>query len=184
MTERLPLTPKAADPQPTGDHATTGASPQAAPGTSDLAVRPLPELLQSLHSTEAGLSASDAAAILETVGPNQIETVKPKSLLAAFIGRFSNPLVLILLVAAAVSAFTGDVPSFVIITVIVLMSVILDVAQEHQAENAAERLREKVSLYRQGAARRTAGRGPCDGRSCLAISFFSRPAISCPPMPG
>ena len=44
------------------------------------------------------------------------------------------------------SAFTGDVPSFVIIATIVLMSVILDVAQERQAQNAAERLRAQVSL--------------------------------------
>ena len=52
---------------------------------------------------------------------------KRKGLLIAFLGRFSNPLVVILLFAAAVSAFTGDIPSFVIIEVIVLMSVILDV---------------------------------------------------------
>jgi Mg2+-importing ATPase len=55
-------------------------------------------------------------------------------------------LVLILLFAAAVSAFTGDIPSFVIIEVIVLMSVILDVTQEHQAQNAADSLRRQVSL--------------------------------------
>ena len=55
-------------------------------------------------------------------------------------------MVLILLFAAGVSAFTGDVPSFLIIAVIVLMSVILDVTQERQAQNAAERLREQVSL--------------------------------------
>ena len=53
---------------------------------------------------------------------------------------------MILLFAAAVSAFTGDVASFVIIAAIVLMSVILDVTQERQAQNAAERLREQVSL--------------------------------------
>ena len=64
----------------------------------------------------------------------------------AFIERLSNPLVVILLFAAAVSALTGDVPSFVVIAVIVLMSVILDVTQERQAQNAAERLRERVSL--------------------------------------
>ena len=146
MNQPLSVTPNAAAPQPAGERSTKGAAKYAAPETSDLAVIPLAELLQLLHSTDTGLSASDAAAILKTVGPNRIESVKPKRLLAAFIGRFSNPLVLILLFAAAVSAFTGDVPSFVIITVIVLMSVILDVVQEHQAENAAERLREQVSL--------------------------------------
>ncbi|MGO9173534.1 MAG: magnesium-translocating P-type ATPase [Rhodomicrobium sp.] len=122
---------------------TTG---QAAQETSDLAVLPLPDILQRLHSTEAGLSSSGAASILKSVGPNEIGSAKPKSLLAAFIERFSNPLVLILLFAAAVSAFTGDVPSFVIIAIIVLMSVILDVTQERQAQNAAESLRKKVSL--------------------------------------
>src|SRR5208283_4384212 len=81
-----------------------------------------------------------------SVGPNRIDSAKPKRLLADFLGRFRNPLVLILLGAAAVSAFTGDVPSFVIITVIVLGSVILDLAQERRAENAAERLRDQVSL--------------------------------------
>ena len=43
-----------------------------------------------------------------------------------------NPLVVILLFAPAVSALTGDVPSFVVIAAIVLMSVILDVTQERQ----------------------------------------------------
>ncbi len=122
------------------------ATRQAAQETSDLAVLPLPDLLQRLHSTEAGLSASGAASILKTVGPNQTESAKPKSLLSAFIEKFSNPLVLILLFAAGVSAFTGDVASFVIIALIVLMSVILDVTQERQAQNAAESLRKKVSI--------------------------------------
>lgn len=83
MNQPPSVTPKPAVPQ------------QAAPATSKLAVAPLADLLQSLHSTETGLSASDAAAILQTVGSNRVETVKSKGLLAAFIGRFSNPLVLI-----------------------------------------------------------------------------------------
>ena len=84
--------------------------------------------------------------MLRAVGPNRFDTAAPRRVLAALIGRFRNPLVLVLLGAAAVSAFTGDVPSFVIITVIVLVSVLLDVVQEHRAENAAERLRNQVAL--------------------------------------
>jgi Mg2+-importing ATPase len=146
MNQPLSVTPDAAAPQLAGESSTKDAAKYAAPETSNLAVTPLAELLQLLHSTDTGLSGSNAAAILKTVGPNRIESTKPKRLLAAFIGRFSNPLVLILLFAAAVSAFTGDIPSFAIIAAIVLMSVILDVVQEHQAQNAAERLREQVSL--------------------------------------
>ncbi len=140
------LAPKASASQPAASRSTKGTASPAAPEAPNLAVLPLADVLQLLHSSDIGLSASAAAALLEKVGPNQIDQTKPKSLLAAFFERFSNPLVLILLFAAAVSAFTGDVPSFVIIAVIVLMSVILDVSQEHQAQNAAERLRAQVSL--------------------------------------
>jgi Mg2+-importing ATPase len=112
----------------------------------DLAALPLADLLRLFGSNESGLTTAAAAAILEEVGPNQIERIRRKNILTAFLLRLTNPLVLILLFAAAVSAFTGDLPSFVIIEVIVLMSVILDVTQERQAQIAAEALREKVSL--------------------------------------
>lgn len=145
MNQPLSVTPDVTARRPS-EHSTRDSAEQAAPAISEMAVLPLAELLESLHSTGTGLTTSAAAAIREAVGPNQIDTAKPKRLLAAFIQRFSNPLVVILLFAAAVSAFTGDVPSFAIIAVIVLISVILDVTQEHQAQNAAERLRERVSL--------------------------------------
>ncbi len=118
----------------------------AATETSNLAVLPLADVLRTLHSSDTGLSASDAAAILKTVGPNETGATKPKSVLAAVFEKLRNPLVLILIFAAAVSAFTGDVASFTIIVVILLMSVTLDVMQEHQAQNAAESLRKQVSL--------------------------------------
>src|SRR5271166_6346838 len=140
------VAPNGSLPGPRGERSPKGPPDQTGPEISDFAAVPLADLFQRLHSTPAGLSASDAAAILETVGPNQIATAKHQSLLADFVGRFSNPLVLILLFAAAVSAFTGDVPSFVIIATIVLLSVILDVTQERQAQNAADRLRQQVSL--------------------------------------
>jgi Mg2+-importing ATPase len=115
-------------------------------GQSVAAARPLTDLLRNLHSTESGLITSDATDILKRIGPNRIDTAKRKSFVLALIERFTNPLVLILLFAAAVSAFTGDVPSFLIIAVIVLMSVTLDVTQEYQAQRAAEGLRKQVSL--------------------------------------
>jgi len=80
--------------------------------TPDWGSLPLDDLLQILHSRNSGLTASEAAAILETAGLNRIDAVKRKSLLIVFIERFGDPLVLILLFAAAVSAFTGDVASF------------------------------------------------------------------------
>lgn len=113
---------------------------------ADLARQPLDDLLRAFGADANGLSAEQAAQALERCGPNQIESAKRKRLLFDFLARFANPLVLILLFAAAISAFTGDMASFTIIGAIVLFSVVLDVAQDHQAQNAAERLREQVSL--------------------------------------
>jgi P-type Mg2+ transporter len=113
---------------------------------SAVATVSLPNLMRNLHSTESGLSTSDATDILKRSGANQIDSAERKSFVLGFIERFRNPLVLILLFAATVSAFTGDLPSFIIIAVIVLMSVILDVTQEYQAQRAADSLRTQVSL--------------------------------------
>jgi len=63
-----------------------------------------------------------------------------------FLSRFRNPLVVLLLVAGAISAFTGEITNFVIITVMVLFSVTLDFVQEHRAGKAAESLRHSVSV--------------------------------------
>jgi len=146
MNQPLSVMTPAAVSQHTEERSAKHAAYRLSPETTDLAITPISELLQSLNSSDNGLSSSDAAAVLKKVGQNQIESAKPKSLLAALIEKLRNPLVLILLFAATVSAATGDIASFIIIAVIVLMSVILDVVQEHQAQNAAEKLRKQVSL--------------------------------------
>jgi Mg2+-importing ATPase len=63
-----------------------------------------------------------------------------------FLSRFKNPLVILLLVASAISALTGEITNFLIITVMVLFSVTLDFVQEHRAGKAAESLRHSVSV--------------------------------------
>ena len=145
MTQADSVATKPGTTQPAGKRAIKGAA-EPSPEMADFAGVPLADLFQRLHSTSNGLGAAEAAALLESVGPNRIDTTKPKRLIVAFIERLGNPLVVILLFAALVSALTGDVASFAVIAVIVLMSVILDVTQERQAQNAAERLRERVSL--------------------------------------
>jgi len=130
--------------------AETHSQDRADTGTADprreLASLSLSELYQILRSSDQGLSSADAAAVLARSGPNRIDSASRKTLFLVFIERFKNPLVLILLFAAAVSAFTGDLASFVIIEAIVLVSVVLDVMQEHQAQNAADSLAKQVSL--------------------------------------
>ncbi|HUI45374.1 MAG TPA: magnesium-translocating P-type ATPase [Nitrospirota bacterium] len=104
------------------------------------------ELLKRLNTTTAGLSSSEATDRLKQVGPNMLRPPRKRALFLQFLARFKNPLVILLLVASAVSAFTGDLTSFLIISVIVVMSVTLDFIQEHHASKAAEELRQSVSI--------------------------------------
>ena len=97
-------------------------------------------------------------------GPNTLEERRRLSLPLKFLSRFRNPLVLILLVAAVISALTGDLTSFIIISTIVLMSAVLDTVQEYRAEQAAEHLKVSVALeeqvLRDGQEVTVLGRGP------------------------
>ncbi len=117
-------------------------------------------------------------------------------MLLQFLAKFRNPLVIILLAASALSALTGDTVSFFIISTIVLISVTLDFVQEHQAGQAAERLRQSVAVrgqvLREGkpleipvaemvpgdVALLAAGNLiPCDGRVLEARDFFVNQAL-------
>jgi len=69
------------------------------------------------------LSGAEAKARLARFGPNLFRERQEKSLLLQYLTRFKNPLVIILLVASAVSAFTGEVTNFLIISCIDLLSV-------------------------------------------------------------
>jgi Mg2+-importing ATPase len=104
-------------------------------------------LLERQKVTPAGLTSSEAAERLTRYGPNILHTQRRNALLLQFLTKFRNPLVIILLVASVISAFTGDVTSCIIITIIVLMSVTLDFIQEFRAGQAVERLRQSVTVH-------------------------------------
>src|SRR5271170_6847363 len=109
----------------------------------------LVDLERQLGAGRNGLSSTEAAARRLRYGPNTLEKRRRLSLPLKFLSRFRNPLVIILLVAAAISALTGDLPSFIIISTIVLMSAVLDTMQEYRAEQAAESLKVSVALKEQ-----------------------------------
>jgi Mg2+-importing ATPase len=102
--------------------------------------------LEDLGATLGGLSSSEAAQRLARYGPNDAMAHRRPSLVLQFLGRFRNPLVLVLLFASSLSAVAGDLTSFVIITIIVLLSVVLDFVQEVRARDAVEKLRRSVAL--------------------------------------
>jgi Mg2+-importing ATPase len=109
----------------------------------------LADLERQLRTSRDGLSTAEADARRAGYGPNALEEWRRLSLPLKFLSRFRNPLVLILLVAGAISALTGDLASFVIISTIVLISAALDTLQEYRAEQAAEHLKVEVALKEQ-----------------------------------
>jgi Mg2+-importing ATPase len=95
--------------------------------------------------TITGLTPQEAEARLDQFGPNEPATTKHHSFLSDFLPVFMNPLTLILLIAAVVSAFTGDTVDAGIIGVIVLLSGTLDLSQTYRSQRAVERLRDQVA---------------------------------------
>ena len=99
------------------------------------------------HKTATvGLSSTEAQERLTRVGPNTLSNQSGPSLIRQFLVRFKNPLVVVLLLASSVSALTGEVTNFAIISGIVLLSVSLDFVQEFRANAAADKLRQSVSV--------------------------------------
>lgn len=107
---------------------------------------PLPELLEALGSRVSGLSAQEAKTRLTRFGRNLLDTTPRRSVLLQYLSHFKNPLVLILLVASALSALMGEVEGAWIIWGIVLLSVTLDFIQEHRAQHAANLLKKQVAV--------------------------------------
>lgn len=109
-------------------------------------VTPLDALLKQLRVSAAGLTTEEAQRRLFLHGSNDALAQQPRPLWLQVRDRLANPLILILLFASALSAWTGDVTSFAIILAIIALSVVLDVGQQRQAEGAVEALRRSVAL--------------------------------------
>jgi P-type Mg2+ transporter len=110
---------------------------------------PLDGLLRQLHATPDGLSAQQVKRRLAQCGPNDALIHRRRPLWRQTVDRLANPLILILLFASGLSAWTGEVTSFAIIVVIILLSVVLDVIQQWRAENTVDALRRSVGLTTQ-----------------------------------
>jgi len=108
--------------------------------------RPLDALLTSLKAGPTGLTSEEAAKRLRVYGPNLSETGHREAFLAKLGTRILNPLVALLIAAAAFSGLSGDFGSFFIIVAVLTLSMALDLVQEHRAEQEAEALRHSVAV--------------------------------------
>ena len=99
-------------------------------------------------SAESGLTASEAAARLEAHGPNKLDEEEKTPLWIRFFEQMADPMVIMLIVAAAISALTGfiqgepDFADVIIILFVVVVNSVLGVVQESKSEQALEALQE------------------------------------------
>ncbi|MHB8844764.1 MAG: cation-translocating P-type ATPase [Nitrospirota bacterium] len=100
---------------------------------------------QLATDAQKGLSAAEAARRLGQHGPNELRKEEGVSPFALFLGQFKNVLVIILLVAIALSALVGELVDAAIIAVIVLFVALLGFFQEYRAERAIEALKKMLS---------------------------------------
>ncbi|MBQ9117802.1 MAG: cation-translocating P-type ATPase [Clostridia bacterium] len=113
------------------------------------------ETLKSVDSTVDGISQEEAESRLERDGKNKLTESKKQSWIARFFAQLCNPMIIVLLLAAAVNFVTvliermqGGDESFtecIIILVVVLLNAILGVVQEGKAEQAVEALKQMTS---------------------------------------
>ncbi|GIK37263.1 MAG: ATPase [Chloroflexota bacterium] len=103
------------------------------------------EVLAHLQATPTGLTSTEAARRLLEHGPNELRAAHRVSPWALLLEQFKNILILILLVAAGLSAFLGHGVEAIAIAIIVLFAVGLGFVQEYRAERAIEALRQMAA---------------------------------------
>ena len=104
-------------------------------------------VLNELGSSESGLSEQEAQARLERNGKNRLEAAKGKSLFRRLMEQLADPMIIILLIAAAISGVLAVIEGEAFTDVIIILSVViinavLGVYQESKAEKAIEALQE------------------------------------------
>lgn len=103
--------------------------------------QPLNDLYAVYHSSREGLSTAQANQNREQFGKNQLAQKKKKPVWMIFLEQFKDFLVIILIIAAIISAITGELESTIVILVVITMNAILGTVQTVKAEKSLDNLK-------------------------------------------
>ena len=101
----------------------------------------LEEIYQALNTSPEGLSDAEAARRLEQYGRNELRAKPPKTILQMLKAQILDPMVLILVGAAAFSALLREWTEAAVILTIVIVNAIIGIVQEKKAQSSLEALR-------------------------------------------
>lgn len=104
--------------------------------------QPLPEVLRELETTAEGLSDAEAANRLKTNGKNELRARPPRTVWQMLRAQLLDPMVLILIGAAVLSAVLREWTEASVIGVIVVLNAVIGVVQEKKAQSSLEALRQ------------------------------------------
>ena len=115
---------------------------------------PYEEVLKEFNVSSKGLSDKQLKENLEKYGLNQLTEKKKQTVLEVFLSQFKDLLVLILIVAAIISAATGNLESTLVIFAVIILNAILGTVQHFKAEQSLDSLKALSSpsakVYRNG----------------------------------
>ena len=97
-------------------------------------------------STTSGLSSAEASERLAAVGPNEIAAAARRGRLRMLAAQFADATVLVLLGAAVIAAFLGEIGDIAAIVAIVVLNAVLGFVQEYRAERAIAALKALAAL--------------------------------------
>lgn len=103
--------------------------------------RKLTEVYETLHTSEEGLGDAEAAERLKKYGRNELRSKPPKTILQMLKAQIIDPMVLILIGAAAFSAILQEWTEAAVIFIIVIVNAVIGIVQEKKAQSSLEALR-------------------------------------------
>ena len=109
------------------------------------------DVLEKLNSSKSGLSQKEAEVRILEEGKNKLEEGKQVSLAYKFLKELTNPMTIILIVAAIISAITAayaneSFADVLIIFIVVIINGVLGVYQENKSEKAIKALQDMTAL--------------------------------------
>ncbi len=125
------------------------------------------EVLEALHTSKEGLSATEAAGLLASKGENILEEGKKKSTLQVFAEQFRDLLVVILIAAAVISMLSGNAESTIVIVAVIVLNAVLGTVQHEKAQKSLASLKSLSSptakVIRDGQKAEIASKGVVPG---------------------
>lgn len=103
------------------------------------------QVLTELDASSNGLTPQQASDRLAKYGPNRFAQAKKDSLLKRFLKQIADPMIIMLIAAAIISAALGEITDMIIIIFVVMLNSILGVVQESKAEKAIEALQQMAA---------------------------------------